>query len=148
MLDQARRVRVRRNDLTKDFLEIRDDPELEKYDLERYQVVRERRHYWGQALCCNYDWDSDLSSSLRRLFSRPKQHLIRLGSDNDSVQKDFQHSVPEVVLIEYRTAAGEIRHKTFRADPSPEDVTARNHGPDNSTPLLSTPEEAVAGSSS
>ena len=55
--------------------------------------------------------------------------------------------VPEVLTVEYRTASGEIRHKTFRADPSLEDVTARNHGPDNSTPFSSTPEEPVAGSS-
>ena len=119
--------------------------DLEKW--ERYQRRRERRHYWGQALRCNYDWNSDLSISLKRLFSRPKQHLIRLGSDNDSVHRAFEHGVPEVMMFEYRTVAGEIRLKTFRADPSLEDVTARNHTPHGSTPLSSTPEEPVVRSS-
>ena len=61
------------------------------------QNTRERRHYWGQALCCNYDWDWewDLSTSLKRLFRR-------LNADD----------------------------------------------PDDTTPLSSTPEELVTGSSS
>ena len=97
-LDQARRVRVRRNDLTEDFQEIRDDPDLEKYNMSQWkyhQNAQELRHYWGQALCCNYDWDWDLSESLKRLFRR-------LNADD----------------------------------------------PDDSTPLSSTPEELVTGSSS
>ena len=68
--------------------------------------------------------------------------------DNDMVKRVFDKCVPEVMTFEYRTAAGEIRHKTFRADPSLEDVTARNHAPDDSTPLSPEPEEAVAGPSS
>ena len=56
--------------------------------------------------------------------------------------------MPEVLTVEYTDEKGEIRYKTFRADPSLEDVTARNHTPDDSTPLSSTPEEPVAGSSS
>ena len=89
-----------------------------------------------------------MSSSLKRLFSRQKQHLIRLGADNDSVQRAFEHSIPKVVVVEYRTASGEVRHKTFSADPSLEDVTARNHAPDDCTPLSPTLEGPVAGSSS
>ena len=116
-----------------------------------YQENRERRYYWGQALCCHYDWDWNLSSSLKRLFSRPfKQHLIRLSEvqDNRRLKRAFKNSVPEVLTVEYTNENGEIRHKTFRADPSLEDVTARNHAPDDSTSLSSTREEPVAGSSS
>ena len=56
--------------------------------------------------------------------------------------------MPEVLTVEYTNENGEIRHKTFRADPSLEDVTAWNHAPDDSTPLSSTPEEPARGSSS
>ena len=113
-------------------------------------MIREYRHYWGQALCCNYDWDSDLSSSLERLFSRPKQPLIRLSElqGDGRVKGAFKSSVPEVLTVEYTDEKDEIRYKTFRADPSLEDVTARNHAPDDSTPLSPAQEEPVAGSSS
>ena len=122
VLDQARRVRVRRNDLTKDFLDNRDHPELEKYDMfdwKLYQITQERRHYWGQALCCHYDWDWDLSKSLKRLFGRSKKTLIRLSEmqDDGRVKRDFKSSVPEVLTVEYTDEKGEVRHKTFRADP-------------------------------
>ena len=56
--------------------------------------------------------------------------------------------VPEVLTFEYKSPEGEIRHKTFRPDPSLEDVTAWNHAPDDSTPLSPVPEESFAGSSS
>ena len=75
LLDQARRVRVRRNDLTDDFLYYRDELHYAEVDLDgwrEYQEYRERRHYWDQALRCNYDWGPDLSSSLERLFSQTK----------------------------------------------------------------------------
>ena len=74
--------------------------------------------------------------------------MIRLFEmqDNDRVKKAFENHAPEVLTVEYRDATGEVRCKTFRADPSLEDVTARNHAPDNSTPLSSTPEDPVAGS--
>ena len=84
----------------------------------RYQEKREHRHYWGQTLRCNYNWGSDLSSSLKQLFIRPKQHLIRVGAGIDSVHRAFEHGVPEVVTFEYKTLEGEIRYKTFRADSS------------------------------
>ena len=115
-----------------------------------YQNARERKHYWGQALCCNYDWDSDLSSSLERLFNRPKQYLIRLREMRvgGRVKRAFESSVPEVLTVEYTDEKGEVRHKTFRADPSLEDVSARNHAPDDSTPLSPALEEPVSGSSS
>ena len=60
--------------------------------------------------------------------------------------KTSNSDVPGVLTVEYRTAAGEIRHKTFRADPSLEDVTTRNHGPVDSTPRSSTPEGPAADS--
>ena len=47
LLDQARQVRVRRSDLTTDFLDNRDDPHYREDDLGRwwkYQGIRERRH--------------------------------------------------------------------------------------------------------
>ena len=153
LLDQARRVRVHRNDLTKEFLDNLDHPHYGTGDLGKlmdYQENRERRHYWGEALCCNYDWDWDLSKSLKRLFGRSKKTLIRLSEmqDDGRVKRDFKSSVPEVLTVEYTDEKGEVRHKTFRADPSLEDVTARNHALDDSTPLSSAPEGPVAGSSS
>ena len=152
LLDQAHLVRVRRNDFTKEFLDIRGHPRLKKYTTSQwnqYQMRRERRHYWGQALCCSYDWDSDLSKSLKRLFGRSKKTLIRLSEmqDDGRVKRDCKSSVPEVLTVEYTDEKGEVRHKTFRADPSLEDVTARNHALDDSTPLSSAPEGPVAGSS-
>ena len=154
-LDQARQVRVRRNDLTKDFFYYRYNPHhpwtgggMENW--RNYQEGRERRHHWGQALCCNYDWEWDLSKSLKRLFGRSEQALIRLSEmqDDGRVKRGFKSSVPEMLTVEFTDEKGEIRYKTFRADPSLEDVTARNHTPDDSTPLSSTPEESVTGSSS
>ena len=152
LLEQARRVRVRRNDLTDDFLYYRDELHYAEVDLDgwrEYQEYRERRHYWDQALRCNYDWGPDLSSSLERLFSRTEQHLIRLEADNDGIKRAFEHDVPEVVTFEYKTPEGEIRYKTFlAARHSAEDVTSRNYALDDSTQLSSTPEGPVEGSSS
>ena len=54
--------------------------------------------------------------------------------------------VPGVLTVEYRTTAGEVRHKTFHADCSVEDDIARNYAPDDNTPLSSTPEGAAGGS--
>ena len=155
LCDQARRVRVRRNDLTKKFLDERDHPHYSMEHLGRwkeYQDSRERRHYWGQALCCNYGWGSGLSSSLKPLFRRwnadvPPIRSSKAQGDGWHMNTSYSH-VPGVMTVKYRTAAGEIRHKTFRADPSLEDATARNHALDDSTPLSSTPEGPVAGSSS
>ena len=153
MLHQARRVRVRRNDLTDEFLESRDQTVVEPgttWEWKQYQKDRECRHYWGQALCCNYVWDRDLSKGLKRLFCYSEQPLIRLSEmqDDGRVKGAFKSSVPEVLTVEYTDEKGEIRYKTFRADPSLEDVTARNHTPDDNTPLSSTPEESVTTSSS
>ena len=85
-----------------------------------------------------------------RLFGRSGQILIRLSEmqDDGRVKGAFKSIVPEVLTVEYTDEKGEVRYKTFRADPSLEDVTARNHTPDDSTPLSSTPEESVTGSSS
>ena len=62
--------------------------------------------------------------------------------------KTSNSHVPGVLTVEYRTATGEIRLKIFRSDPPLEDVTVRNHAPDDSTQLPSTSKEPVAGSSS
>ena len=154
LLDQARRVRVSRNDSTKEFLDKRDHPHYREDDLwgwKWYQENRERRHYWGQVLCCYYDWDSDLSRSLKRLFCRSKKTLIRLSEvqDDGRVKRDFKSSVPEVLTVEYTDEKGEIRYKTFLAAcHSAEDVTRRDCASAESTPISSTPEELVAGSSS
>ena len=153
LLDQARRVRVLRDDLTKEFLFRRDRSPYTEDNLKAwkwYQRHQKHKHYWGQALRCNCDWNSDLSRSLMRLFGRSGQILIRLSEmqDDGRVKGAFKSIVPEVLTVEYTDEKGEIRYKTFRADPSLEDVTARDHTPHDSTPLSSTPEEAVAGSSS
>ena len=68
--------------------------------------------------------------------------------DDGSLKRTFENGVPEMVIFEYRTAVGEVRYKTFRADPSLEDVTARNYAPDDSTTLSPAPKEPIAGSSS
>ena len=68
--------------------------------------------------------------------------------DDGRVKRDLKSSVPEVLTVEYTNENGEIRYKTFRADSSLEDVTARNHDPDDSTPLSPVPEESFASSSS
>ena len=154
LLDQGRRAPVRRNDLTMEFLENRDFSHypwnLRMSNWSEYQKGREHRHYWGQALCCNYNWDWDQSRSLKRLFDRSKQTLIRLSEmqDDGRVKRCFKSSVPGVLAVEYTDEKGEIRYKTFHAKHSTDDVTARNHAPDDSTQLPSTPKEPVAGSSS
>ena len=76
--------------------------------------------------------------------------MIRLSEmqDDGRVNRAFKSSVPEVLTVEYTDEKGEVRYKSFRADPSPEDVTARDHAPNSSTPLSSTLDEPVAGSSS
>ena len=153
LLDRACRVEGSRNDWTKDFLYNRADPPYYRSEeMERwiyYQENREHRYYWAQVLSCNYDWDWDLSESLKRIFSRPKQPLIRLGEmqDNDNIKRAFENDVPEVVTFEYRTAAGEIRHRTFRADPLLEDVTAGSDASNGSVPQ-STPVVPECGSPS
>ena len=53
LLDHARRVRVSRNDLTKEFLDKREHPHYIEDDLRVwnwYQENRERRHYSGQEI--------------------------------------------------------------------------------------------------
>ena len=155
LLDQARRIRVRRNVLTEDFLYYRNHPHYTKNDFDRweeYQENRERKHYWGQALCCHYDWDWDLSKSLKRLFRRSNTDGAPIRSSkaqgDEWLMKTSNSHVPGVLTVEYRTATGEIRLKIFRSDPLLEDVTVRNHAPDDSTQLPSTSKEPVAGSSS
>ena len=154
LLYQACRAEVRRDYLTEEFLDSRDYSHIRKDKIGQwqcYQKNRERRHYWGQALCCHYDWNWDLSRSLQRLFSRPKQHLIRLSEmqDDGRVNRAFKCSVPEVLTVEYTDEKGEIRYKTFLAAcHSAEDVTRRDCASAESTPISSTPEELVAGSSS
>ena len=153
LLDQARRIRVRRNVLTEDFLYYRNHPHYTKNDFDRweeYQENRERKHYWGQALCCHYDWDWDLSKSLKRLFRRSNTDGAPIRSSkaqgDEWLMKTSNSHVPGVLTVEYRTTAGEVRHKTFHADCSVEDDIARNYAPDDNTPLSSTPEGAAGGS--
>ena len=155
LLDQAYRVRVRRDDLTKEFLDVRNDPRnppAYSPTWKKFQECRESRRYWGQALCCNYDWEWDLSKSLKRLFRRSNadDSLIRSSKaqGDEWLMKTSNSHVPGVLTVEYRTATGEIRLKIFRSDPLLEDVTVRNHAPDDSTQLPSTSKEPVAGSSS
>ena len=155
LLDRAQRVRVPRNDLTKEFLGYRGNPHYEKDldDLGRWREFkknRQHRHYWSQALCCNYDWESDLSRSLKRLFGRSEQTLIRVSEiqDNGRVERAFEDRVLEVVTFEYRTASGEVRHKTLHANRSTDGVTTRDHAQDDSTQLPSALKEPVASSSS
>ena len=153
--DQACRARVRSNELTREFLEQRDDPHYLAETLGRwrtYQERRERRCYWSQALRCNYDWDSDMSKILKRLFGIPKadDSVIKLSEDQGKgwIMSTSKSHVPEVLTFEYRTPTGEVRYKTFHADCSAEDVTPRNYAADDSIQLSSTPEEPAGGSSS
>ena len=130
-----------------EILDNRDDTLLGR----RYLEKQERRYDWGQALRCNCDWNSDLSRSLMRLFGRSGQILIRLSEmqDDGKLKRAFKSSVPEVLTVEYTDEKGEIRYKTFLAAcHSAEDVTRRDCASDESTPISSTPEELVAGSSS
>ena len=154
LLYQACRAEVCRDYLTEEFLDSRDYSHIRKDKIGQwqcYQKNRGRRHYWGQALCCNYDWDWDLSRTLKRLFGTPKADgfLIKLGEVqvNGGVKRAFENDVPEVVTFEYRTAAGEIRHRTFRADPLLEDVTAGSDASNGSVPQ-STPVVPECGSPS
>ena len=150
--DRAWRVAVRRNDLVKEFLESRSYPRYENdgiWGWRDYQENRERRHYWGQVLCGNYDWDWDLSRSLKRLFRRPRADVSSIGTSGvkgsgriDWISGD---RVPELLTVEYRTPTGEIKYKTFRADPSLEDVTAETYSTNART---STPGEMGDGLSS
>ena len=154
-LDQARRVRVRRNELTKRFLHNRDHPGYGETDLLRwkdYQRNQGRRHYLGHVLCCNYTWGWDLSKSLKRLFRRSNTDDVPIRSSKAQgsgwLLETSDSHVPGVLTVKYRTTTGEVRHKTFRADPSPEDFAAQNHAPYDNTPLLPATKEPVAGSSS
>ena len=149
LLDRARGVRVRRNDSTREFLEMRynsRDRDQDISDWRFYQVARERRHYWGHALCCNYDWDWDLSKSLKRLFYGPKAEgfsvKLSITRDDEWIVKPTTSTsyVPKTLKFEYRTEAGEIRYKTFRADLSHEDFTAQSRA-SNDNALSLAPEE-------
>ena len=154
-LDQARQVRVPRNDLTKEFLVKRYFPHCGKEDMQKWRWYKENigyRHYWSRALLCNFDWDWDLSSCLKRLFQLPKTANCPIRScvaqKNEWSIDSTASCVPVLLKVRYVSQAGKIKYKTFHADPSLEDITARNHSPDDSTLLSLRPEEPVADSSS
>ena len=130
LLTQARTAQVLMNDLTKEFLVKRYFPHCGKEDMQKWRWYQENigyRHYWSRALCCNFDWDWDLSSCLKRLFRLPKaaKYPIRscVAQKNEWSIDSTASCAPVLLKVRYISQAGKIKYKTFHADPSLEDVT-------------------------
>lgn len=145
-LDRARSVSVVENDVTRRFLEARQAkgwfPTLE---WKCYKKLQRKRHRMEEYCRSNLDWDWDPSSCLKRLFriDRPRSssrtegagHLgdkgvptIHRGINGGTLEVSIPEKAPnvleKVVRVRYKTEAGEVRYKTFHAEPSVEDVTS------------------------
>lgn len=147
-LDRARSVPVVENDLTREYLEARQVSYVDPTTLcywKGYKKLQRKRHRMGEYCRSNLDWDWDLSSSLKRLFridrprssSRPEGAVhqgdkgvptIHRGINGGTLEVSIHEKAPnvleKVVRIRYETEAGEVRYKTFHAEPSVEDVTS------------------------
>ena len=72
LLRDARRVSVNINELTSDFASSREDIPItldRMFTWEMYQSHRQKRHYWGRTLLCNFDWEEESTAALKRLFT-------------------------------------------------------------------------------
>ena len=153
LLNKAQQSQVCRNDLTEEFLDRRDHPNVEEQDMKNWIVYEEKRkdrRYWSEALCCSYAWNWDLSRSLKLLFSRRKLGGPPIKScevqDKGWIMTTSESRVPDKFTIEYKSETGEIKCKTFRADPSLERIPAGNDATDGGFPL-SKPRRPVVCSS-
>ena len=151
---RAQQVHVCRDDLTVEFLVARyhthyrqNEEDMGKW--EWYKENQEYRHHWGQFLRCNFDWDWDLSFCMRRLFKQTKtQHpsvKLSLTPDGGWHLTFSANRVPETLEAEYRTETGEIRYRTFRADPPEKEFAVKCAS--NASVSLMASEEPAAGSS-
>lgn len=128
-LSQARLVNVPQSKATEEFLRARLDYDREKW--EDYKRRCQVRHEWGIYLCCDFDLDWDTSSYLQRLFALPEE-VISPIAPNDTVVLDVRKGdtwnistgaiLPKKILVSYKTATGELKHKTFMPCLSSEDL--------------------------
>lgn len=131
---KAQRYRVRRNHMTAEFREARENSEA--YHM--YKIDCFWRRKWAQFFLCNFDWDWDLAGSLERLYAleeasltphthtlQPETHIATIDAEGavgqtwDMKTKATQlvHTeLPREVRIPYASETGETKFMVFSRD--------------------------------
>lgn len=131
---KAQQHRVRRNHMTAEFREAREDDEA--YYIYRINCFWRRK--WAQFFLCNFDWDWDLAGSLEQLYTldeasptlcthtqQPETHIATIDAEGavgqtwDMKTRAMQlvHTeLPREVRIPYASETGETKFMVFSRD--------------------------------
>ena len=92
------------------------------------------RNIWGQVLRSNFDWDWDLSGSLKRLFKidTPLQGKLSLTGNNLDVSIATRcDGPPKEIRVAYMTETGETKYQTYAVTGNAEPEQPMSHPPGN-----------------
>lgn len=131
---KAQRYRVRRNHMTAEFREARENSE----DYHMYKTDCFWIRKWAQFFLCNFDWDWDLAGSLEQLYTfdeasptlcthtqQPETHIATIDAEGavgqtwDMKTRAMQlgHTeLPREVRIPYASETGETKFMVFSRD--------------------------------
>lgn len=131
-LYRARQVQVSEDEVTKEFRDARSEfwemghrKTLDVWD--NYKHYCHRRNTWAPYFRSNFDWDWDISGSLKRLYKfdnptqpvtnhRPPTDIAADGTRWNITASDSQKDIPVEVRIIYTTETGETQYMTFSRD--------------------------------
>lgn len=131
---KAQQHRVRRNHMTAEFREARE--ESKAYHIYRINCFWRRK--WAQFFLCNFDWDWDLAGSLEQLYTldeasptlcthtqQPETHIATIDAEGAVGQTwdmktratQLVHTeLPREVRIPYASETGETKFMVFSRD--------------------------------